>query len=277
MRNCLRADLVRLFRSRFFWILTVFLFGSGALSAFDNHGRSLDNDLLSVVSAVMLLGSIFAAFFIGTDYSDGTIRNKLIVGNSRAAVWFSNLIVCCAAAELMSLSFLLPTAILGPVTGRGYVRTAEDLLFRLLIENIALLAATALIVLITMLVKSRSSAIVIGTLLSLGLFICASILDARLSEPEFFQGMMYVDEDGNLQYDTETKEENPTYIRDETTRKVLEVVYDVLPGGQAIQVASCESAKFDPAHGRLLLLYSAGVIAASILIGVPTFQRGDLK
>lgn len=275
MRNCLRADFVRLFRSRFFWILIVFLFGSGALSAFDKHNKMLDNDLLSVVSAVMLLGSIFAAFFIGTDYSDGTIRNKLIVGNSRAAVWFSNLIVCCAAAELMSLSILLPLTIFGSIAGRGYALTAGELLFRLLIQNIALLASIALIVLVTMLVKSRSSAIVIGTFLSLGLFMTAMIIEGRLAEPEYFQGMMYVDEDGNLQYDTETKEPNPTYIKDETLRKALEIVYDVLPGGQMDQMMPYY--EFDPAHGRLLLLYSAGVIAATILIGIPTFQRGDLK
>lgn len=275
MCNCLRADFVRLFRSRFFWILIVFLFGSGALSTFDNSGRALDNDLILIFAAVMLLGPIFAAFFIGTDYSDGTIRNKLIVGNSRAAVYFSNLIVCCAAAELMTLSFSLPMVTLGPITGRGYAQTAEELLFRLLIVNIALFAAIALTVLITMLVKSRSSAIVIGTLLSLGMFICASFIEGRLGEPEYFQGAMYVDEDGNIQYDPYTKEENPYYIGNGTTRKMLEVVYDVLPIGQMMQVSIWEES--DSAHGGLLLLYSAGVLAATILIGVPTFQRGNLK
>lgn len=274
MCNCLRADFVRLFRSRFFWILTVFLFGSGVFSAFDEFSRVIENDLLSIIAAVMLLGAVFAAFFIGTDYSDGTIRNKLIVGNSRAAVWFSNLIVCCAAAELMYLSFVLPMVILGLTVGKVFLQTAGELLFRLLIQNIALLAVIALIVLITMLVKSRSSAIVIGTFLSLGLFITAMFIEGRLSEPEYFQGMMYVDEDGNLQYDTETKEANPNYLRG-TARQVLEVAYDVLPTGQMDQMMPYY--EFDPAHGRLLLLYSAGVLAATVLIGVPTFQRGDLK
>lgn len=276
MCNCLRADFVRLFRSRFFWILIIFLFVSSALGVFDEHGKALDNDLLSTVSPVMILGPIFTAFFIGTDYSDGTIRNKLIVGNRCAAVWFSNLIVCCAAAELMCLSFLLPMVALGPIAGRGYVLTAEELLFRLLIENIALFALIALVVLITVLVKSRSSAIVIGTLLSLGLFICASVIATRLSEPANFQGMMYVDEDGNIHYDPEATEANPTYIRNGTMRKVLEVVYDVLPSGQMIQASSMWD-EYDSAHGGLLLLYSAGIIAGAILIGVPTFQRGDLK
>lgn len=279
MCNCLRADFVRLFRSRFFWILIVFLFGSGALSASDKHNKMLDNDLLSVIMVVMLLGAVFAAFFIGTDYSDGTIRNKLIVGNRRAAVWFSNLIVCCAAAELMYLSILLPLAVFGSLSGRGIVLAAGELFLRLLIENLALFAMTALTVLIAMLIKSRSSAIVIGTFLAFGLFVCATIVQSRLDEPEYFQGMVTFDEDGNLQYDTETREPNPTYIKDETLRKALEIVYDVLPTGQANQVSyvSYASAEFDPAHGGLLLLYSAGVLAGTILIGVPTFQRGDLK
>lgn len=175
----------------------------------------------------------------------------------------------------MNLSILLPLAVFGSLSGRGIVLAAGELFLRLLIENLALFAMIALTVLIAMLIKSRSSAIVIGTLLSLGLFICASVIEGRLSEPEYFQGMVYIDEEGNFQYDAETKEKNPTYIGNGTLRKVLEVVYDVLPSGQMIQVSMREES--DPAHGGLLLLYSAGVLAAAILIGVPTFQRGDLK
>lgn len=273
MRNCLRADFARLWKSRLFWLFILFCFGTGVLDAPDKS-FALDSDLLSFAIAVLLLGTVFAAFFIGTDYSDGTIRNKLIIGNSRAAVYFSNLIVCCAAAELMILSFLLPTVLIGSLVGRGFIYTAEEILFRLLIENIALLAALALIVLIAMLMKSRSSAIVAGTFFSLALILCAMFLGGRLAEPEYFQGSVYIDEDGNLQYDTEAKEANPTYVRG-TMRKVLEVAYDVLPGGQINQMTARE--EIDPAHGGLLLLYSAGIFAASVLIGVPVFQRRDLK
>ena len=274
MRNCLRADFVRLFRSRFFRALMIFFFGTGVFVVLDEYSSSLDDNLLSLVIPIMLLGAIFAAFFIGTDYSVGTIRNKLIVGNGRAAVWFSNLIVCCAAAELMTLSIFLPMVVIGAIIGKGYIQTAAELLFKLLIENIALLAVIALVVLVTMLVKSRSSAIVIGTLLSFGMLLCAIFIAGRLDEPEYFQGMVYVDEDGNLQYDTETKKANPGYVRG-TARQVLETARDVLPTGQVSQMSARE--ELDPAHGGLLLLYSAGVIATSILVGVPTFQRGNLK
>lgn len=273
MRNCLRADFARLFRSRFFWLLAAFLFAAGILDAQDHS--PIDTSLLLFVSGVSLLSSLFAAFFIGTDYSDGTIRNKLIVGKTRAAIYFSNLITVFAAAELMNLCLSLPTVILAPIFGRGFALTAKELLFRLLIENLALLATLALIVLVTMLVKSRSSAIVLGTLLVLGLFVGASVIDSSLREPEYFQGRLFVDDNGNIQYDTETKEANPNYVRG-TQRKILETAYDILPGGQFIQMSYLPN-ELDPAHGGLLLLYSAGILAASILIGVPTFQRGDLK
>lgn len=272
MSNCLRAGFTRLFKSRFFLLLLLFSLVDGALCAYTSYGWSLDPQLLGNTPFVMFLGGLFSAVFIGTDYADGTIRNKLIVGKSRAAVYFSNLIVCCATAGLMNLIYLLSVAGFGLILERTYTRTAEELLFRLTIGNIALFAAMALLLLIIMLVKSRSLSIVITTLFSIGMIFFALFTEGRLAEPEYFEGMMYVDENGNVQFDPEAKEINPNYI-DGTAREVLETVYHVFPSGQMSVIMESEEIE----NGGRLMLYSAGVFLAANLFGYLAFRKGDLK
>lgn len=41
---------------------------------------------------VPLMVSLLTALFIGTDYSDGTMRNKLIAGHVRRKIYVANLI-----------------------------------------------------------------------------------------------------------------------------------------------------------------------------------------
>ncbi len=42
--------------------------------------------------------AVFASLFFGTEYADGTIRNKLICGHSRGAVYFSSYLTLLAGA-----------------------------------------------------------------------------------------------------------------------------------------------------------------------------------
>ena len=48
-----------------------------------------------------LVAAILTSMFIGSEYSDGTIRNKLVVGHSRMRIYLANLIVCSVACVLI--------------------------------------------------------------------------------------------------------------------------------------------------------------------------------
>lgn len=59
--------------------------------------------LLAPFSALSFFCPIFCSMFIGTEYSDGTIRNRLIVGHTRKSIYLSNFL----QLVLPALSLLL--------------------------------------------------------------------------------------------------------------------------------------------------------------------------
>ena len=63
--------------------------------------------------AVSIISAIFIGLFIGTEYSNGTMRNKLVIGHSRGAIYFSNLAVCIAAALLIHIVYVATTLVVG--------------------------------------------------------------------------------------------------------------------------------------------------------------------
>ena len=87
MNKLLRAGFARLAKSRIFWICTAVSFGIGVISSITRYREMMDitgysysmEDILFTNCIFMpIFSAVFAGLFIGTEYSDGTIRNKLI-------------------------------------------------------------------------------------------------------------------------------------------------------------------------------------------------------
>ena len=110
MRNLLSANFLRLRKSGIFWFLLLVLFAFGLLTTLQrvidqmqwkwNTRFYLTVDLFVYA---LFLGFGMAAFiplFFGAEYSDGAIRNKLIIGHSRLSVYLSHLITSVAVAAL---------------------------------------------------------------------------------------------------------------------------------------------------------------------------------
>lgn len=112
MSKLLRANFSRLWKSKIFWIGMAFTFGIGLFSSLTqyremmtipDHHPHIDNILFSNCIFMPVVAAVFMGLFIGTEYNDGTVRNKLIIGHTRTAVYFSNLIICIAALFMMHL------------------------------------------------------------------------------------------------------------------------------------------------------------------------------
>lgn len=150
MRNLLSAHFARLWKSRLFWMCAVISMAYGALSLnswyrysqilFD-MGLSPELEWIQEFSHnipiyIGILLAVFVSLFLSAEYSDAAIRSKLVIGHSRAGIYFSSLITAAAAALLCCAAYLLPVLI----GGAPYLHaTASDLV--ILLGLLALCAA----------------------------------------------------------------------------------------------------------------------------------------
>lgn len=277
MNNLLSANFARLWKDKVFWLCLAALLAcsagsmlSGCRQAAVNAGSGfayyLDHFYFNLAPLLGLFCAVFASLFLGTEYSDGTVRNKLVVGHSRAAVYLADLLVCFAAALLFMAAWLAGGLVGIPALG-GWKLGAAALALYLLLAILFLAAFTAIFTWVGTAFTSKAAGAVVSLLLFLGLLVCASMLYNRLSEPEMLSGVVITAEGMTMGEPTP----NPDYISG-GLRSAYEFLVDLLPSGQSILMANLELA-----HPVREALCSVFVTAAAILGGLWAFRKKDLK
>ena len=215
-----------------------------------------------------ILLSAFCALFVGSEYSDGAIRNKLAVGHSRGMVYLSNLLLCAAAGILLCLAYITAVLAVGfPLLGAMHTPLPAVLWFTFC-AIIMTSALAALFTMIAMLCQNRAVTAVLCITLAYFLLFLGIYLNTRLSESEIYPEQQYV-QDGQIV--TEEARPNPNYVQG-AKRAVYQFFYD-LPGCQTVQLASTIETGTPPR----LLLYSLFIIFLSSGTGIFLFRRKDLK
>ena len=139
MRNLLHANFSRLFHSGAFraalaaeFAYALFIIGVTFYSTYVNEGGrfGLEEPLLfafgiaGMIPVPMLIQAPFLSVYLGTEFSEGTIRNKLVTGRSKTAVYLSNLLACMMASVLLAVLYL---ALVGAAAAPGMLRPAGSL------------------------------------------------------------------------------------------------------------------------------------------------------
>ena len=270
MVKLLRADLSRMFGGRTFWVCVIM---SAALSVincltltpgWEEHTARL---ILNGGSNSILFMAIFAALFLGTDHSHGTIRNKLIVGSKRSSIYLSSLITVIVGDLLISLAAYVPK-IITALFGNRFGMEINEFAFFVIISICAFTAASAIFAMLGMLIVSRSKNTAITIIATFVLVMGAAIIMELLNAPEFVSDFI-VTANGIEQTDPEP---NPAYIPPGAKRDILTAVNDILPTGQMIQMEMGEL------HNQNVMpLYSLGVLTIASSAGILVFRRKDLK
>ena len=277
MRKLLGANFARLKKSKVFWICMGFMFLFGVYRILNQYQdivefgadgyTSMNVSLFNHAVPIGILCAVFVSLFIGTEYSDGTIRNKLVIGHSRTSVYLSNLITGIAAALLMVIAYTIPVCALGfPLVGS---LTAPAPLIAATALGCVLMTAAfcSLYTLLSMDCQNKAIVAVITILASFVLLMAASLIAARLDAPEYYSNYVMTEEGPSV-----TEEmPNPDYLRG-TKRLVYETILDILPTGQGIQYASMQAADL-----WQMPLYSAGIILLSTGTGIAIFRKKDIK
>lgn len=278
MTNLLSANLMRLRKSNAFWGSMGVSLGMGLFMVVDSWrsaqesggawASTVDAELFKYAAFIGILAAELIPLFFGTEYSDGAIRNKLIVGQSRLSIYLANLITAFAACALCSAAYMLGCMVLG-VPLLGWFTQPPALLLTALAGSLLMTAAfCAVFTFVTMNCSRRSTSVVICLLGAFAAFIGAIVIHSMLEAPEFIQGYeMSV----NGEIVQAVPEPNPNYLTG-TKRAVYQFIYDLLPSGQSVQYCSLQFG--DPVR---LMGLAAAVTAVFTGAGIALFRRKDLK
>ena len=277
MNKLLSAGFARMFKFRMFWIITVLSAALTALMRLFMYFQSqkvdasipLDSGFFFAVAFSGIAMAVFCSFFVGTEYNDGTMRNKLAVGHSRLAVYFSNLVVCAVAGVIFLASSCLASLLIGIPLFGFFTGSAASFLFLLALSLAVIIAYTAIFVLIAMTNQSKAASAVIALLLAFTLFFAATYIYSSLNEPEFYDAYEYTENGVTV---SESSEPNPNYLTG-AKRQVYEILFDCLPGCQASRVAQM----YDPEPEAVFALYSCLIVLLTTAGGAAAFKRKNIK
>lgn len=276
MNKLISANLLRLRHSKIFWLCLAFSAGMSLLLVLMNYHYQQDGLLVTLkdnlLTFLLTHGFLIAAFcslFIGTEYSDGTIRNKLIVGHGRIHIYMANLLVCVCASLLFCLSYLAMYIVFGSLL-LGWFHEDTSFILPLMLASLTVsVSIAALCTMFAMLIANKAVMAIVNILLMLTLLFCGAYLQSQLSQPPVFNNYAYMSDSGAIV--VEENVPNPHYPSG-VKRQVFEFLYDFLPGAQQVQLMTMEAER-----PYLLIEYSLLITVAASAGGIFIFRRKDLK
>ncbi len=274
MSKLLSAGFIRLRKDKIFWIALIFMFGAGVFFPVmrymdmqqSGYINNIDNGFFACALFIGIVMAVFCSLFIGTEYSDGTIRNKVVIGQKRTSIYLSNLIICAIVSIVMCAAFLIAYLCVGiPLLGFFEMGIKLVLLFTLAVFVLSI-AFASIFTLISMLNHNKAITAVVCILLAFLLLFAGAQLYKMLNEPETNMGLITTENGQEYQ-----EIPNPNYLED-GKREVVQFLYDFVPGGQALQCVSLEANNI-----AVLPVYSLIIIILTTGIGMFFFRKKELK
>jgi ABC-type transport system involved in multi-copper enzyme maturation permease subunit len=276
MRKLISANFSRLWKDKIFWLCTVailvfvvFMVLMGAnVDKMQNLWRDLDYYYFRSLPFLGLFLSVFISMFLGTEYSDGTIRNKLIVGHTRAEIYLANQLTCFGGCLIFFVVWAVGGLVGIPYFGLWSVGIGGWLQL-LLISLLTLLAITSILTMASQMITNKAGNAVTAIFIALALLLFGSYFYNALCEPKTYMNGMTITSDGTVEFGDEIT--NPAYIGG-TLRTVYHFILNILPTGQQIWIAD-ETVT----HPVFMCMCSLMIIIAFTGIGLLLFRKKDIK
>ena len=181
MKRLISEGMAKARNAKRFWICTWILIGLSLLQvllnyAVEKQSSALDSnvDVSSVIFGMLgnqsLFMAIVPAMFVVRDFTQNTVRNKIICGHSRTQIYFAHLICFDAVALFYHIVATLSSLIFGLAILGGADSLAHGYVAYYCVHSVLLILAYAsMTMFICMLIRGVSGAIiayVINTLLS---------------------------------------------------------------------------------------------------------------
>lgn len=274
MNKLLRAGFARLRKNRLFWLLIIFSIGLALFMIYTRYTDMKDYGDVIEVEQIMLNYStivgiviaIFTSLFLGVEYSDGTIRNKISTGHKRLNIYLSNLLITSITSLFSYALFIIAVAIIGIPLFGGITISIPKLLMLLGCIFVTVIAYSSIFTFIAMTISNKTITAIVSIMLAFGMMMAVLTCFNILSAQEFIQAGALVD--GEMQWE---EVPNPKYPSEEK-KKVCQTLLDIIPAGQMFQLAGRAVPDL-----KILPLYSFGEFIIFTGAGILLFKKKELK
>lgn len=279
MYNLIYANWKRIWKNRAFQVCGAAVAGLALfqiLMSYQDYVRYggepyFDYAFFSISAVAIFPLAIFTSLYIGTEYTDGTLRNKVAVGHGRSAIYIANLITSIFAGwvflVIWSVAYLVPGMIL--------MESANPLSVYLCAFGgmfCELSVFAAIFTGISMVLGKMANSSIACILMTLFILAWGTVIQSTLDQEEFYAPSYNVSEDGEIEYTGELVP-NPNYLPEGSTKRaVYELLLDLTPGGQVMQLCA-----INVDHINQMMLYDLGWFAAVTGSGILMFRRKMLK
>lgn len=286
MNKLLRANFFRLIKNKIFWGIIVITLGITSVLLFNtiinNQGEtkeSIDRLLVMYMYFIGIAMAIFTSLFVGTEYSDGVLRNKIVIGHSRKHIYLADLITSIIVGLCIQLIYMLIVAVIGiPIFGTLQM-TIEKFLFVIIDIVFIIITYASIFTCITLLCSDITVSTVSCMILVLIMFIASMALSSTANTMKYRETYIQT-ENGEIEVHQKL---NPDYPGD-LKKNVAKTILYCLPTGQTSQIISQISKKpfqitnyMSDDELKTVFLYSVGVTIVITGVGMYCFKRKDLK
>ncbi len=275
MIKLLSANFSRLIKDKVFWIGIAVMLAVGILLPVMGYAdarrygyvANIDGRFFTCSMFVGVIVAIFCSLYIGTEYSDGTIRNKIVIGHKRYSIYLANFITVATVGVAMCAAYFIAHLCLGlPLLG-AFVSDAKTVVLFVLVVLLFTCAFSSIFVCVSMLCSNKAVSAIVCVLFAVAIVLIGLMLNGMLEAPRTVSSYV-MGEDG---VPVIAEIPNPKYL-DGAMRAFVQTVYDILPGGQVMQCLLLKAANLE-----LLPVYSLIIAGLTTGAGVFFFQRKELK
>lgn len=279
MCNLISANMKRIWKTRAFQIGAIIVAGLALFQILMNYRDYAvyggtpyyDNALFSIAAVAVFPLAAFVSLYIGTEYSDGTLRNKIVIGHGRVEIYISNLCTMLIVGWLFlliwSVAYLVPGIVL---MESGNPPVVFIFIYAGIICELAVFSA--IFTWISMVLGKKAASSIACMLLTLLFLLSGTVIQSTLDQEEYYAPAYRVTESGEIEYDGEL-EPNPNYLPEGSSERTLyEFLMDFTPGGQIMQLCAIRLERIG-----YMIIYDLGWFAAMTGAGVLMFRRKSLK
>lgn len=276
MSKLLSAGFAKLFKSSVFYVGLSFMVGFPAFIVFvrftdtlrypEYHAEPLDGFLNAGLMFIGLVIAVVVSLFIGREYGDQVMRNKVMIGHTRVNIYLANLIVCTAGGIILQAMYLISAYTLSRIFFGPFTIPNYEIIKMQLLGIFVTSAYSAIFTLIAMLIQSKSAGSVTALITAIMLFLFGMTVYQRLAAERF------TNKPDIPEYDLVSTEDYEDSLS-ETMHSIYEFLDDFLPSAQADQISECVV----PEHWSRFVKYDSFIILLTSIAGIFLFGHKDLK